>query len=60
MKGIATSFGGTLECTPKSRRSGKNFIIVHEPTFYSHEDITKDLTGEIYRSSATSSTNMDW
>jgi putative NIF3 family GTP cyclohydrolase 1 type 2 len=50
VKGIATSFGGTLDVLQRAVASGKNFIIVHEPTFYSHEDITKDLTGEIYRS----------
>jgi len=48
--GIATSFGGTLDVLRRAAASGKNLVIVHEPTFYSHEDNTKDLTGEIYRS----------
>ena len=48
--GIATSFGGTLDVLRRAAASGKNLVIVHEPTFYSHEDITKELTGEIYRS----------
>jgi putative NIF3 family GTP cyclohydrolase 1 type 2 len=47
--GIATSFGGTLDVLRRAAASGKNLIIVHEPTFYSHEDVEKDLTGEIYR-----------
>jgi putative NIF3 family GTP cyclohydrolase 1 type 2 len=48
--GIATSFGGTLDVLRRAAASGKNLVIVHEPTFYSHEDDTKDLTGEIYQS----------
>ena len=48
--GIATSFGGTLDVLRRAAASGKNLVIVHEPTFYSHEDNTKELTGEIYRS----------
>lgn len=50
VKGIATSFGGTLDVLRKAAASGKNLIIVHEPTFYSHDDATKDLIGEVYRS----------
>jgi putative NIF3 family GTP cyclohydrolase 1 type 2 len=49
VKGIATSFGGTLEVLRRAAASGKNLIIVHEPTFYSHEDNTKDLNSEVYR-----------
>jgi putative NIF3 family GTP cyclohydrolase 1 type 2 len=47
--GIATSFGGTLDVLRRAAASGKNLIIVHEPTFYSHEDVEKDLTGRVYR-----------
>jgi putative NIF3 family GTP cyclohydrolase 1 type 2 len=47
--GIAMSFGGTLDVLRRAAASGKNFIIVHEPTFYSHQDETKDLNSEIYR-----------
>lgn len=49
VKGIATSFGGTLDVMRRAAASGKNFLIVHEPTFYSHQDDTKDLNSEIYR-----------
>ena len=51
--GIATSFGGTLDVLRRAAASGKNFVIVHEPTFYSHEDKQKNLTGEIYRAKRT-------
>ena len=49
MKGIATSFSATLDVCQRAAVSGKNFIIVHEPTFYNHLDDTKDLNGDIYR-----------
>jgi putative NIF3 family GTP cyclohydrolase 1 type 2 len=49
VKGIATSFGGTLDVMRRASAAGKNFLIVHEPTFYSHQDNTKDLNSEIYR-----------
>jgi putative NIF3 family GTP cyclohydrolase 1 type 2 len=49
VNGIATSFGGALDVLRRAVASNKNLIIVHEPTFYSHEDITKDLNSEIYR-----------
>lgn len=49
VKGIATSFSATLDVCQRAAASGKNLIIVHEPTFYNHLDETKDLNGEIYR-----------
>ena len=49
VKGIATSFSATLDVCQRAAKSGKNLIIVHEPTFYNHLDETKDLTGEIYQ-----------
>jgi putative NIF3 family GTP cyclohydrolase 1 type 2 len=49
VKGIATSFGGTLDVIRRAAASGKNLVIVHEPTFYSHEDTTKDLNSDTYR-----------
>lgn len=39
--GIATTFMATLEVLKKAKAAGCNFIITHEPTFYSHTD---DLT----------------
>jgi putative NIF3 family GTP cyclohydrolase 1 type 2 len=49
VKGIATSFSATLDVCQRAAASGKNLIIVHEPTFYNHLDETKDLKGEIYQ-----------
>ncbi len=49
VKGIATSFSATLDVCQRAAASGKNLIIVHEPTFYNHLDETKDLNGDIYR-----------
>ncbi|HEU0005211.1 MAG TPA: hypothetical protein VFS12_04385, partial [Terriglobia bacterium] len=43
VKGIATSFSATLDVCQGAATSGKNLIIVHEPTFYNHLDETKDL-----------------
>ena len=39
--GIATTFMATLDVLKKAKALGCNFIITHEPTFYSHTD---DLT----------------
>jgi putative NIF3 family GTP cyclohydrolase 1 type 2 len=49
VKGIATSFSGTLDVCQRMVVSGKNLLIVHEPTFYNHTDDTKDLTSEVYK-----------
>lgn len=48
VKGIATSFSGTLDVCQRAHAAGLNLIIVREPTFYNHTDETKDLSGEIY------------
>jgi putative NIF3 family GTP cyclohydrolase 1 type 2 len=44
--GIATSFMATLDVLQRAAASGKNFIVSHEPTFYSHLDETKDLAAD--------------
>jgi len=49
VKGIATSFSGTLDVCQRMVASGKNLLIVHEPTFYNHTDDTKDLSSEVYK-----------
>lgn len=49
VKGIATSFSGTLDVCQRMAASGKNLLIVHEPTFYNHNDETKDLSSEVYK-----------
>ena len=39
--GIATTFMATLAVLQKAKAMGCNFIITHEPTFYSHSDNLK-------------------
>lgn len=48
VKGIATSFSATLDVCQRAHTAGLNLIIVHEPTFYNHNDETASLSGEIY------------
>lgn len=48
VRGIATSFSGTLDVCQRAHTAGLNLIIVHEPTFYNHNDETANLSGEIY------------
>jgi len=43
VKGIATTMMATLEVVEKAAAAGKNFLITHEPTFYSHLDTTDTL-----------------
>jgi len=43
VKGIATTMMATLDVVQRAAASGKNFVITHEPTFYSHEDKTEAL-----------------
>ncbi len=46
VKGIATSFSATLDVMQRGVASGKNLFIVHEPTFYNHQDSTKELVND--------------
>ncbi|MBS1835772.1 MAG: Nif3-like dinuclear metal center hexameric protein [Acidobacteria bacterium] len=48
VKGIATSFTSTMEVLEKAAAKGLNMIIVHEPTFYNHEDKRDGLEGAVY------------
>lgn len=48
VKGIATSFSATLDVCQRAHAAGKNLLIVHEPTFYNHNDETANLSGGIY------------
>lgn len=41
--GIATTMMATYEVLEKAAASGKNLVITHEPTFYSHLDKTDQL-----------------
>ena len=46
VKGIVTSFSATLDVMQRGVASGMNLFIVHEPTFYNHQDSVKDLAGD--------------
>jgi putative NIF3 family GTP cyclohydrolase 1 type 2 len=38
VRGIATTMMATLDVVRRAAASGKNMVITHEPTFYSHQD----------------------
>ncbi len=46
VKGIATTMMATLDVVQRAAAAGKNFVITHEPTFYSHEDKTDALKND--------------
>lgn len=43
VKGIATTMMATLDVVQRAAKAGKNMVITHEPTFYSHQDNTEPL-----------------
>ena len=43
VRGIATTMMATLDVVQRAAAAGKNFVITHEPTFYTHEDKTDAL-----------------
>jgi putative NIF3 family GTP cyclohydrolase 1 type 2 len=43
VRGIATTMMATLEVLQKAAAAGRNLVISHEPTFYSHHDATEAL-----------------
>ena len=43
VKGVATTMMATLDVVQRAAAEGKNFVITHEPTFYSHLDSTDPL-----------------
>jgi putative NIF3 family GTP cyclohydrolase 1 type 2 len=50
VKGIATTMMATLDVVQRAAASGKNMVITHEPTFYSHQDqIEQLLQDQTYR-----------
>jgi putative NIF3 family GTP cyclohydrolase 1 type 2 len=53
VKGIATSFSATLDVCRRAHEGGKNLLIVHEPTFYNHNDETSQLNGATYQAKRT-------
>ena len=45
--GIATTFMATMEVLKKAHARGLNFVITHEPTFYSHTDDLSIHAGDL-------------
>jgi putative NIF3 family GTP cyclohydrolase 1 type 2 len=46
VKGIATTMMATLEVIQRAVAAGKNMVVTHEPTFYSHLDKTEELASD--------------
>lgn len=44
VKGIATTMMATLDVIQRAAAAGRNMVITHEPTFYSHQDATSTLS----------------
>jgi putative NIF3 family GTP cyclohydrolase 1 type 2 len=50
VKGIATTFLATLDVLQRAAASGNTLVIAHEPTFYNHQDSTKEVgDSAVYR-----------
>jgi putative NIF3 family GTP cyclohydrolase 1 type 2 len=43
VKGIATTMMATLDVMQRAAAAGRNMVITHEPTFYSHQDTIDQL-----------------
>src|SRR5215467_16360582 len=43
VRGIATTMMATLDVMQRAAAAGKNMVITHEPTFYSHQDTINEL-----------------
>jgi putative NIF3 family GTP cyclohydrolase 1 type 2 len=46
VRGIATTMMATLEVLRQANAAGRNMVITHEPTFFSHQDRTDTLTDD--------------
>ena len=46
VKGIATTMMATFDVLQRAARADRNLVITHEPTFYNHEDDTKDFAND--------------
>jgi len=50
VKGIATTFMATLDLIQRAQAAGLNFVITHEPTFWSDRDTVSELAADpIYK-----------
>jgi putative NIF3 family GTP cyclohydrolase 1 type 2 len=41
VRGIATTMMATMEVIQRAAAAGRNLVVTHEPTFYSHQDTTE-------------------
>ncbi len=46
VRGIATTMMATLDVCKRAHAAGKNMIITHESTFFSHQDAVEQLQGD--------------
>jgi putative NIF3 family GTP cyclohydrolase 1 type 2 len=46
VNGIATTVMATFDVLQRAAGAGRNLVITHEPTFYNHEDDTKDFAAD--------------
>ncbi len=46
VKGIATTMMATLDVVQRAAAAGLNFVVTHEPTFYSHLDTVEELADD--------------
>ncbi len=46
VNGIATTMMATLDVVQRAAAAGRNMVITHEPTFYSHQDTTATLKND--------------
>ena len=46
VRGIATTMMATLDVVQRAAAAGKNMVITHEPTFYSHQDTIDELKND--------------
>jgi putative NIF3 family GTP cyclohydrolase 1 type 2 len=50
VKGIATTMMATLDVMERAAAAGKNMVITHKPTFYSHQDTIDQIKDDpVYR-----------
>jgi putative NIF3 family GTP cyclohydrolase 1 type 2 len=53
VRGIATTVMATMSVLERAAAAGRNFVISHEPTFYSHTDSTAEIEADpIYQRKA--------
>ena len=61
VKGIATTMMATLDVMQRAAAAGRNMVITHEPTFYSHQDTLDQLKNDptyLYKTEFIRKNNM--